>query len=206
MRPTGPRLILQTLDRQAQETLRLILREAGGDLRRAWALWETVKDHRAAPTSTSHLGVPMNHQSNSKPKPRYLSLAEYARLPHEPTEPYTSSPWEFDKKTLTLNLYETLPNGVERLEYQVDLERCANPAQVLDWIMHISEKSWATDRVLASLVRDLYLYLGPKICFGAGTTDVRATIRKQIPKANVMRGKRPKRHSAEGNGRSHHGC
>ena len=110
----------------------------------------------------------------------------------EPCEPFMSSPWEFDEETLTLNLYETLPNGVERLEYQVDLERCANKSQTNDWIMHCVGKVWATDQVLAALVRDLYLYLGPTICFGPGTTNPKETIRKEIPRANALRGKRPK--------------
>jgi hypothetical protein len=130
------------------------------------------------------------HEDTGRFRMRHAGMTD--QLP-EPCEPYMSSPWEFDEETLTLNLYETLPNGVERLEYQVDLERCATPAQVLDWIMHISEKFLATDPVLAALVRDLRLYLGPTICYGPGTTDVKAAIRKQVSWANALRGKRHKR-------------
>ena len=40
-------------------------------------------------------------------------------------------------------------------EYEVDLERCTTPAQVLDWIVQVSKKTWATDVVVADLVRAL---------------------------------------------------
>ena len=192
MRLTGPRLILQTLNRQAQETLGLVLKEAGGDLRQAWALWEAVKDQRASRTFTSQSGGPMKEQSNSKTKPRYLSLMDCANLPPESTEPYTSSPWEFDQKNLTLNLHDTSSTGTKRLAYYVDLEECATSAQVLDWIMHISEKTWATNNVLAGLVRDLRLYLGPEICFEAAQRErvnIKAIVRKRIPWANALRGR-----------------
>jgi hypothetical protein len=33
------------------------------------------------------------------------------------------------------------------LEYEVDLERCATPAEALDWIAQVAVKSWATDTI-----------------------------------------------------------
>ena len=61
MKLTGSQLILHTLARQAQEILELVLHEAGGDLRQAWALWEAVKTQRAS-----------------------LALGELASLPPDP--------------------------------------------------------------------------------------------------------------------------
>ena len=59
--------------------------------------------------------------------------------------------WKFQPKNLTLALYR--PNG--NLEYEVDLERCTSPAETLDWITQIARKSWATDTMIADLVRAL---------------------------------------------------
>ena len=101
----------------------------------------------------------------------------------------------FNEDALTLEFYEVLQNSNKQWLYEVDLERCAAPAHVLDWIMHVSQKTWASDLVLASLVRDLYLYLGPNVCFGPGSTNVRALVRKQMTEANILRGKRPIRSS-----------
>ncbi len=121
---------------------------------------------------------------------RFLTLEEFAKMPPKPTEPYMSSPWEFDEDTLTLNLYTVTKTGERYLEYQVDLETCSNRNQVSDWIMHIQGKTFATDHVLAAFVRDLYLFLGPSICFGPGSTDVKATVRKHMHRANILRGNR----------------
>jgi hypothetical protein len=66
--------------------------------------------------------------------------------------------WYLDRVNLTLALS---PSG-RRLsgllcpgEYEVDLEGCTTPAQVLDWIVQVSKKTWATDLVIADLVRAL---------------------------------------------------
>lgn len=117
----------------------------------------------------------MNDQSNRKPIP-------------QPFEPYPSSPWVFNEDAFTLDLHEVTSSGVKRWLYSVDLEECATPAQVLDWIMHIHGKLWATDEVLAGLVRALFRCLGPAICFtGAtrGPTDVRAIILKRMKLAHA---------------------
>ncbi len=39
--------------------------------------------------------------------------------------------------------------------YDVDLESCLNSAQVLDWIIQVSHKSWVDNSVLAGLIRAL---------------------------------------------------
>ncbi len=121
---------------------------------------------------------------------RFLTLEEFANMPPEPTEPYMSSPWEFEEDTLTLNYYTVTSTGEKYWEYQVDLETCRNASEVLDWIMHIAGKTFATDQVLASFVRDLDLYLGRSISFRSGSIDVRATVRKRMHRANILRGNR----------------
>ena len=39
--------------------------------------------------------------------------------------------------------------------YEVDLESCANSAQVLDWIVQIHSKTWATPSTVNDLIRAL---------------------------------------------------
>ena len=68
--------------------------------------------------------------------------------------------WYFERANLTLALS---PSGRRLMdgdllgagEYEVDLERCTTPAQVLDWIVQVSKKTWATDAIVADLVRAL---------------------------------------------------
>ena len=55
--------------------------------------------------------------------------------------------WKF-QENLTLNL-------IEHPGYQIDLDRCNSSAQVLDWIVQVSKKNWATDEVVGSLVKEL---------------------------------------------------
>lgn len=59
--------------------------------------------------------------------------------------------WKFQPGCLTLALYR--PNG--NLEYEVDLERCRTSAETLDWVAQVAGKSWATDTIIADLVRAL---------------------------------------------------
>ncbi len=69
-----------------------------------------------------------------------------------------SNHWIFDRDRLVLNFF----NDEGRWVYDIDLERCRTSAQVLDWIMQVSKKSWATDLVIASLVRMLDEILDPQ--------------------------------------------
>ena len=63
----------------------------------------------------------------------------------------------------------------ENFEYWVDLERCLNSAQVLDWICQVRNKTWATDDVLAGLARILNDVLVPQstICGGGRGREIR---------------------------------
>lgn len=47
------------------------------------------------------------------------------------------------------------PPGYTTEIYYVDLDRCTNYAEAWDWVSHISHKTWATDTVLAGLIRAL---------------------------------------------------
>jgi hypothetical protein len=69
--------------------------------------------------------------------------------------------------------------------YEIDLETCTTSAQVLDWIMQVAGKTWATDTVLAGLVRafDDLLYPQANLCSsGISKTieDVRDVIEQEI--------------------------
>ena len=143
----------------------------------------------------------MNNHSNDTPSPYLplITLQEFLKLPPKPTKPYTSSPWDFDEDALTLELYEVMGTGKESWLHEVALASCRTPAELLLSIMHVPQEVWASDHALASLVRDLFLYLGPDICFGPGTTDATATIKKNIPEANALRGRPSQRASQNGN-------
>jgi len=51
--------------------------------------------------------------------------------------------------------------------YQIPLERCGNPIAVLDWLVHLSQKTWCTTEDLGDLVLALNTLLqlsGPEYC------------------------------------------
>jgi hypothetical protein len=50
--------------------------------------------------------------------------------------------------------------------YEIDLDRCASSAQVLDWISQVSKKTWATSELIGDLVLKLdeVLNLQRNIC------------------------------------------
>jgi hypothetical protein len=65
--------------------------------------------------------------------------------------------------------------------YEIDLERCRTSAEVLDWIVQVSSKSWASDATVGELVRALADVLDPQatLCsFGRerGPLDVRGLL------------------------------
>ena len=66
--------------------------------------------------------------------------------------------WKFEKN-LTLNL-------TEQPGYQIDLERCNSSAQILDWIIQVSKKTWAGNEIVGSLVKhlDRCLHIQGNIC------------------------------------------
>lgn len=68
---------------------------------------------------------------------------------------------EWNKWQLNVNapeLYYTLPGGV----YPIDLEQFTHSAEVLDTIMQVAGKTWATDACIAGLVHALNDILRPQ--------------------------------------------
>ena len=57
-------------------------------------------------------------------------------------------PWLLNPTQYSLEIWN---GNIQR--YYVDMDRCLSSAQVLDWIMQIQMKGWATDEVTAGLVR-----------------------------------------------------
>jgi len=105
-------------------------------------------------------------------------------------DPYASSPWEFHSETLELVLSKRTPDGGKTRRYEVDLERCCSAQEVLGWIFHVAGKTWATDKILAWLIKDLSTYLdSERLCYGpdGGRIDVRETVMRKTGRANVVR-------------------
>jgi hypothetical protein len=63
--------------------------------------------------------------------------------------------WRLDPRNYTL-----VAGSWQR--YYVDLERCLTSAQMLDWIIQVAGKTWATADVLAGLVHALDEVLRPQ--------------------------------------------
>ncbi len=56
--------------------------------------------------------------------------------------------WELDRRQLTLT-----GRGTDDMPwYEIDLDRCRDSAEVLDWIVQVSKKTWASWEVIAKLV------------------------------------------------------
>ena len=124
--------------------------------------------------------------------PRALTSTEFLRLPLEIDPVYAATPWEFDAEALSLVLHEDTTGGRKARIYEVDLERCSSAQEVLDWIFHITKKRWATDTVVAGLVRDLSLYLDTiALSHGTdgGSINVCEVVAKQMERAKVVRGR-----------------
>lgn len=73
--------------------------------------------------------------------------------------------WTYDADNLTLNIKS--PGGV----YDVDLEQCNDAAEVLDWIVQVSHKTWVSREDVGLLVDALDelaggLGLQEKVCPG----------------------------------------
>ena len=65
------------------------------------------------------------------------------------------------------------PNG--RREYEVDLEECADSAQVLDWIFQIRGKAWADARTISDFLNALHDILHPQqnLCSGGANKQIK---------------------------------
>lgn len=52
--------------------------------------------------------------------------------------------------------------GPDFAHYDIDLHTCVDSAHVLDWVIQIAVKTWATDSCIAGLVRAFRVYLHPQ--------------------------------------------
>ena len=72
--------------------------------------------------------------------------------------------WRFNQENLTLTLEATDgpfdPTG--GFFYEIDVEKCGTPAQMLDWIFQMEAKIFVTDKDLSDLVRALNVLLYPQ--------------------------------------------
>ncbi len=80
--------------------------------------------------------------------------------------------WNF-KKNLTLNL-------TKKPGYQIDLERCNSSAEVLDWIVQVSKKTWATNEIVGSLVKHLDRCLHIQSNMGPGESNKNFNAKKWL--------------------------
>ena len=73
-------------------------------------------------------------------------------------------PWRYNANVLELEYYNQKGNH----QYGVDLNRCNNSAQVLDWIFQINTKTWCGYECMGQLVQALRDLLHPQanICGG----------------------------------------
>jgi len=86
--------------------------------------------------------------------------------------------WLLDKETLVLRHKEIL--------YEIYLDECKSSAQILDWIIQVSQKSWATDDDIGELVRALddILNIQGHFCGGGQRREADS---KKLAEANVKR-------------------
>lgn len=57
--------------------------------------------------------------------------------------------WRFDKKA---NCLVFVPKKPLEYEYEIDLDRCKSAGEALDWLFHVSRKTWSTHEVTGELV------------------------------------------------------
>jgi len=70
------------------------------------------------------------------------------------TDTKTFGNWTFDEKALTLCYKEH--------QYCVDLRECKTSAELLDWICHISESTWASQDDVGAFVRAVNVLIQPQ--------------------------------------------
>ena len=71
-------------------------------------------------------------------------------------EPTAWGPWVLARESLELYA------GQSPFGYGVDLERCLTSGEMLDWIMQVARKSWASHEMIGQLVEALNDLLNPQ--------------------------------------------
>jgi hypothetical protein len=106
-------------------------------------------------------------------RPQVWRASEMASNP----PPVDCGPWALDADLLVLRI------AGDGYSYRVDLRECLTSAQVLDRVLQISRKRWATDAVLGGLVRALNWALDPQthLCpFGHSKTITAPKVRRIV--------------------------
>ncbi len=90
----------------------------------------------------------MDLQSSIIDIERLLQLSpEELRMMREKERPCPDV--QFDRLTLELKVYHG------KACYEIDLERCSDPGQILDWIFQLCAKTWMTHDLMGQIVRAL---------------------------------------------------
>jgi hypothetical protein len=79
-----------------------------------------------------------------------------ARLREQPSTPVSWGPWVYDD----VGAIVLLKNG--RSSYTIDLNLCRTTGEVLDSCMQVAAKDWATDAILAGVLRAFRDLLEPQ--------------------------------------------
>ena len=94
--------------------------------------------------------------------PRMLTAIDLAKATPKPKDGTKWGKWVYHAHNLTLE-YE----GASGAWYEVDLERCNDSAQILDWLVQVLHKGWSTRADIGDLLRaldDLAGQLQSKVC------------------------------------------
>ncbi len=81
---------------------------------------------------------------------------------------YKCGAWRYNPKNLTLEIDSKVSGYSKDNPYYVDLERCNNSDNILDWLLHTLEKGWCPKEQVGYLLQaiselaDLYSVLGNK--------------------------------------------
>lgn len=90
--------------------------------------------------------------------------------------------WTLDPDLQTLDLWRTHDNGRRGHVRQVDLEQCTTSAKVLDTVVQINNKQWATPDITAGLLNAITDVLHPQstLCsFGRSGKLTKAEVRQR---------------------------
>lgn len=85
-------------------------------------------------------------------------------------------PWRYDASRLVLEYYDE--DG--KFGYEVDLERCNNSTEVLDWIFQLNDKAWCGHECVGHFVEAICDLLEPIRSLGIGKSlDVGTYLRRK---------------------------
>lgn len=112
-----------------------------------------------------------------------MSVKSLAELLAEPPRRRDWGGWLLDAESFTLHLPFDAARPDDGDLYWVALEECGDCAEVLDKVVQITNKTWATDRILGGLLRALddVLHLQSSLCsFGVAGTLTAEVIRLRV--------------------------